>query len=131
MTLVILNPHAGGGRAGRVWRDLEPILWRHLGRLVVAVTEHPHDVVAHLDKAADAGLTRVIAIGGDGTNHVLVNALARWNQSHPGATPFVYGNLPLGTGQDWARGLGVPRSDLDAAARWIAEAQPIATDLAS
>jgi YegS/Rv2252/BmrU family lipid kinase len=127
-TLIILNPHAGSGRAGRVWKKLEPLLWKLLGELVIAVTEHPEDVAQHLDKAYASGLTRVISIGGDGTNHALVNALAKLNEQHPDGPPMVYGNLPIGSGRDWARSRGVP-FDIEAAAHWIARAQPSPTDI--
>jgi diacylglycerol kinase (ATP) len=42
---------------------------------------------------------------------------------------MVYGNLPIGTGRDWARGQGVPYNNLKAAAAWIASAQPLPTDI--
>lgn len=127
-TLIILNPHAAGGLAGRVWRDVEPLLWQSLGELVIAVTEKPEDVAQHLDKAYASGLTRVISIGGDGTNHSLVNALADLNERHPEGPFMVYGNLPIGTGRDWARSRGIP-FNTEAAARWIATAQPHPVDI--
>lgn len=127
-TLIILNPHAGGGKAGQLWRRIEPLLWEHLGELVVAVTERSEEVAQHLDRAYDAGLTRVISIGGDGTNHALVNALANFNAQNPSAPPMIYGTLPIGTGRDWARSRGIPL-DPEAAARWIATAQPHPTDI--
>lgn len=128
-TLIVLNPHAGGGQAGRVWRELEPILWDELGELVIAVTQHPDEVAPHLDKAHAAGLKRVIAIGGDGTNHALINALAAFNAAHAPEDAMIYGSIPIGTGRDWARGIGIPYNDYRAAARWIAHAQPRATDI--
>lgn len=121
-TLIVLNPHAAGGRAGQVWLALEPYLWQELGELVVAVTERPGEVAAHLDKARDIGISRVISVGGDGTNHALVNALIAHNAQTPGLEPMVYGNLPVGTGRDWARGIGLPYNDPQAAARQIARA---------
>jgi YegS/Rv2252/BmrU family lipid kinase len=127
-TLVILNPHAGGGRAGRIWRDIEPLLWNQLGELVIAVTQHPEEVAPHLDSAYEVGIRRVIAIGGDGTNHALVNALTAINQRRA-ADPMVYGNLPVGTGKDWARGIGIPYKDTRAAVEWIARARPAPTDI--
>jgi YegS/Rv2252/BmrU family lipid kinase len=127
-TLIILNPHAGSGRAGRVWTELEPLLWQTLGELVVAITQRTEEVALHLDKAYASGLTRVISIGGDGTNHALVNALADLNERNPNGTQMVYGNLPIGSGKDWARFKGIP-FDLKQAAHWIAEAQPEATDI--
>lgn len=128
-TLIILNPHAGGGRAGRLWQEVEPMLWNMLGELIVAVTERPQEVAGHLDKARAVGVNRVISIGGDGTNHALINALADLNARDPGGEPMIYGNLPIGTGRDWARGQGVPYNNLKAAAAWIAQAQPLPTDI--
>lgn len=128
-TLIILNPHAGNGRAGTLWREVEPMLWEQLGDLIVAVTDQPGEVAHHLDKAQAIGVSRVVSIGGDGTNHALINALAELNARHPNVSPMVYGNLPIGTGQDWARGQGVPYNDLKAAARWIASAEPLPTDI--
>lgn len=127
-TLIILNPHAAGGRAGQLWTRIEPLLWERLGELVVAVTERPEDVAPHLDKAYAAGLNRVISVGGDGTNHALVNALVQLNEQHPGGPQMVYGNLPVGTGRDWARSHGIPLN-LEAAADWIAGAVPGPVDL--
>ena len=127
-TLVILNPFAGSGRAGRVWKELEPLLWEQLGELVVAITQRTEDVAQHLDKAYDAGIQRVIAIGGDGTNHTLINALAALNAQHPNDPKMIYGNLPIGSGQDWARHKKIPL-DIHQAARWIAKATPTATDV--
>ncbi len=122
-TLIVLNPHAAGGNAGRMWRSLEPYLWQELGELVVAVTQRPDEVAGHLDEARKVGITRVISIGGDGTNHALVNALLAHNAAHPDLAPMVYGNLPVGTGRDWARGIGLPFRDPRAAAHQIAHAQ--------
>lgn len=121
-TLIILNPHAAGGHAGRVWRSLEPYLWQELGELVVAITEHPNEVGGHLEEARSVGITRVISVGGDGTNHALINALIAHNAAHADSPPMVYGNLPVGTGRDWARGIGLPYKDPRAAAQYIAHA---------
>lgn len=128
-TLIILNPHAGGGRAGKLWREVEPLLWETLGELVIAVTQRSDEVAQHLDKAQAVGVNRVVAIGGDGTNHALINALAELNARNPSGEPMVYGNLPIGTGRDWARGQGIPSGSVQAAAEWIAQAQPKATDI--
>ncbi|MEP7287099.1 MAG: diacylglycerol kinase family protein [Chloroflexota bacterium] len=127
-TLIILNPHAGSGRAGKLWSKIEPLLWQELGELVVAVTQKPGDVAQHLEKAHDVGLTRVIAIGGDGTNHALINEMVRINRHYPDDPPMTFGNLPIGTGQDWSRSLGVPQSPVEAVA-WIKAAQSVPLDV--
>lgn len=127
-TLIILNPYAAGGKAGKLWTEVEPLLWEKLGELVVAITQRPEEVAIHLDKAYASGLTRVISIGGDGTNHALVNAIATLSEQHPDGEAIIYGILPVGTGRDWARHAGIPL-DIGAAATWIANAQPHPTDL--
>jgi diacylglycerol kinase (ATP) len=127
-TLIILNPHAGSGRAGKLWTEIEPMLWKELGELVVAVTQRPEDVAPHLEQARAAGLTRVIAIGGDGTNHALINALIKLNQQHPEGPMMTFGNLPMGTGQDWARTMGIPFKPADAV-RWIKGAHSTPLDV--
>lgn len=126
-TLIILNPHAGSGRAGRCWKQIEPLLWERLGELIVAVTHHPQELGDHLDTAYQAGVRRIISIGGDGTNHAVINALAQLHHQ-PGPPEFTYGILPVGTGQDWARSRGIPlkvRQSVD----WLSRATPRPVDI--
>jgi diacylglycerol kinase (ATP) len=127
-TLIVLNPHAANGQAGKLWSTIEPILWDYLGELVIAVTQSSDDVAQHIHQAYEAGLTRVISIGGDGTNHGLINALVAHNEHYPDQPKMEYGMLPIGTGRDWARSQGIP-FDIQAAAKWIAEAKPKAVDV--
>ncbi len=122
-TLVILNPHAGGGRARQVFHRIEDPLARAFGELVLALTERPEEVEAHLDSAARAGITRLIAVGGDGTNNVVLNALA-----HRPELKMTFGSISVGTGSDWSRSLGVPREP-EKAIEWFASAQPTDCDL--
>jgi len=126
--LVILNPHAGGGRAGRLWHRIEPLLWEVLGDPVIAITQRPAEVAAHLDDAMRLGFDRVITIGGDGTNHVIINALAALAEQGTAMPLPVLGILPIGTGRDWARALGIPLKP-EQAVQWLAEAQPQPVDV--
>jgi YegS/Rv2252/BmrU family lipid kinase len=122
-TLIIINPNASGGRAGAMFKRVEDRLVEVLGEFVLAVTKRPEDVAEHLDTAVAAGISRLIAIGGDGTNHTVINALAK----HP-ELDLTFGSLPVGTGRDWARSLGIP-SDPEAAVDWLARAQAVPCDL--
>lgn len=129
-TLIILNPHAGSGRAGRLWTEIEPLLWKELGDLLVAITQNPDEVAPHLHMARKAGITRVIAIGGDGTNHFIINELARLNRLHPDGPRMTFGSLPMGTGRDWSRTLGIPHTP-EQAVKWIAGAHAAPVDIGS
>jgi diacylglycerol kinase (ATP) len=131
-TLIILNPFAASGRAAATWKDIEPTARQELGELSVAITQTPQDVTAHLRRAQDTGFSRVIAIGGDGTNQMVVNALMNLNQQSPPdqqtPPPMAFGTLPVGTGRDWARMLGIPFDPREAVG-WLRDAQPIPVDI--
>jgi YegS/Rv2252/BmrU family lipid kinase len=122
-TLIIVNPHAAGGRAERIFRRIESRLVKDFGRFVVAVTERPEDVASRLDAAAQARISRLIAVGGDGTNHVVLNALAQRPE-----LKMAFGSIPVGTGRDWSRALGVPPTPAEAV-DWLARARPFPCDL--
>lgn len=106
--LVVVNPAAGGGRAARF------VPWLH-ERLAarpdvdLAVTRRRGDAERLAADAVGEGRGRVIAVGGDGTIQEVVNGLLARN----GGAGI--GIVPLGSGNDLARSLGLPR---DPAAAW-------------
>ena len=122
-TLVIVNPNACGGNALAVYKSIEGRMAGWFGDLTVAISEKPEDVGRHVDAAAQVGLDLVIAVGGDGTNHSVVNALAE----RPGLAA-AFGSLPVGTGTDWSRALEVS-PDPKAAVDWLVRARPVLCDL--
>lgn len=122
-TLIIVNTNAGGGKAGAVFKQIQDQLVDKLGEFIVAFTEKPEEVAEHLDAAAMADIQRLIAIGGDGTNHAVVNALAQRPD-----LGMIFGSLPVGTGRDWARTLGIPE-DPEKALEWLARAKPVPCDI--
>ncbi len=127
-TVFVLNPHAGSGTARRVWSEIEPLIETRIEDYSVVVTETIEEISPRLGEAVAAGVQRVIAVGGDGTNHAVINEVIKLNEA--GTTPpLVYGNVPIGTGRDWARGLGVPIDSIPAIAEWIVNAAPSPIDL--
>jgi lipid kinase YegS len=61
-------------------------------------------------EALDRGATRIIAGGGDGTINAVANALIGNGESKPDVE---LGIFPLGTANDFARGLGLPFENLN------------------
>jgi diacylglycerol kinase (ATP) len=109
--LWIVNPSAGRGRGARIVESLPArIAARRLPGDVVA-TSGPRDAVRLAREAARRGAPLVVAVGGDGTAHEVVNGLA--------GSDTAFGLVPVGTGNDLAMALGVP-SDVDAALDVIA-----------
>ena len=99
--LVIINPTAGGGRALRsVPWVRERLARRPEARL--ELTGRPGDAESLAAGAARRGHDRVIAIGGDGTVQEVVNGLLSAGE------PATMGIVPLGSGNDLARSLGLP-----------------------
>ena len=117
---LIVNPSAGGGKAGRVAPQVERTLREH-GLRVRRVDTRDLDHARTLAReGAHAGET-VVALSGDGMIGVVADVL----RGIPGA---VLGVLPGGRGNDLARVLGIPRDPI-AACAVIARGLPRAMDL--
>ncbi|MEM7356807.1 MAG: diacylglycerol kinase family protein, partial [Acidobacteriota bacterium] len=114
-TVVVVNPTAGGRRAGQVWAQLR----RLAPELANATKIQADDATtgrAELDGRLQEGVERVLAVGGDGTAHLVVNALLTAGLGERVA----FGLVPAGTGSDLAR-------SLDLAARPAAALQRVIT----
>jgi YegS/Rv2252/BmrU family lipid kinase len=101
-TLVVVNPAAGSGAAMRRWSALRALARASFDFDEVQTTAPGHATSIARD-AVSAGVERILAVGGDGTLHELVNALA--------STRVALGIIPAGTGNDFARSLRLPRSE--------------------
>jgi diacylglycerol kinase (ATP) len=105
---VIWNPAAGStGRAENVRRTLNSQRGVELME-----TGSPEEAAAGVEAACRAGVPRVIAAGGDGTVNTVVTALAAFRRDHGRASTLAV--LPLGTGNDLARSLGMPLNPTEA-----------------
>lgn len=94
-TLVLLNPHAAGGRAARLAPALGDAVDRHGATLVVPQSLDE----ALVDLAVVPSGARVVVAGGDGSVQRLLPALI--------AGGFELALLPCGTGNDTARAFGL------------------------
>ena len=99
--LVIVNPAAGGGRA---LRSVDWLRERLATRpdVRIEITRRPRDAETLAADAVRDGHDRVIAVGGDGTVQEVVNGLLAAGK------PAAMGIVPLGSGNDLARSLGLP-----------------------
>lgn len=118
--LLVTNPSSGSADARR--RDA---ILSELARLGHADAVEPGDADALArELPRDArGAELVVVAGGDGTFNCTVNALADARDD------VVFGLLPMGTGNDFARTMGLPMDALDAA-RALVEGRERAVDLA-
>lgn len=103
--VVVTNPGTGAAALAQALDVL-----RTAGDVRVEATEGPDELDAVLDGLGGSAATLVVA-GGDGTMHAVVGALHRRGELE-GTT---LGLVPLGTGNDFARGNGLPLAPADAA----------------
>src|SRR5690242_19161937 len=71
---IILNPMADMGNAWRIARDLRSITEQH-GDVDWSGTVYPGHAIALAKQAGEQGYDMVIAMGGDGTVHEVMNGL--------------------------------------------------------
>ena len=112
----IVNPAAAGGRLGREWPRLEERLTENGFRPETIFTEAPGHAADLAADAVAAGAERIVVAGGDGTVCEAAEGVFR-------AGGCELAILPLGTGNDAARTLGIPTTIADAA-RSAAEVPP-------
>lgn len=104
---LLVNPTAGRGRAAR-WVAPVAARLRAGGRQVVElVGGSAAEAVDLASQAVADGFSTLVALGGDGLVHAAAQAVA--------TRPVTLGIVPVGTGNDVARGLGIPRGDPRAA----------------
>ena len=103
-TLIIANPEAQLGAGRKVAERLQHFLslaWGDGGAFDLVLTERPRHAA---ELAADTrGYGTVVALGGDGVIHEVVNGLMR----HDPASRPALAVVPVGSGNDYALTLGI------------------------
>lgn len=109
---IILNPMADMGNAWRIARDLRSITEEH-GGADWSGTVYPGHAIELAKQAGEQGYDMVIAMGGDGTVHEVVNGLMKL----PEEKRPVLGVVPVGSGNDFAHGIHASRKPTEALRR--------------
>lgn len=117
--MVVANPTAGGGKAGKLIGRADEIL--HSLRIAhqVRVTESPADMESTARQAAEDGAPVVAVLGGDGTVSCAANGVL--------GTGAALAVLPAGTGDDFAKAIGAAK--FGAAVRLLANPKIRAIDV--
>lgn len=103
--LVVVNPRSGGGSTERMFGAIRATLERALGEVAVEMTSRPGHGIELARRGALAGHPLVIAIGGDGTIHEVVNGLMTARDETGVAAQL--GIVGQGTGGDFRKTLGL------------------------
>ena len=120
---IILNPVADMRNAWKVANDLRPIIQEY-GDADWSGTVYPTHATELAKQAGEQGYERVIAMGGDGTVHEVVNGIMQL----PAEQRPILGVVPVGSGNDFAHAIGIPMRP-DHALACALNDQPSAIDL--
>ncbi|MGZ4108489.1 MAG: diacylglycerol/lipid kinase family protein [Actinomycetota bacterium] len=103
---VIVNPHAGKRRVGDEIPELERTLQARGLPYELRRTEGPGDATRFARETLEAGGRFVVAVGGDGTVHEVVNGMM--DGGKPLVADAVLGVVAAGSGCDLVRTFGLP-----------------------
>jgi YegS/Rv2252/BmrU family lipid kinase len=104
--LVIVNPIAGRGAGERVIPRIVRLLREHGLSFDLVRTERPWHAAELARQAVVSGYRTVVAVGGDGTSNEVLNGLMAAREAGEGEAAM--GVLCVGTGNDFAYGMGIP-----------------------
>ena len=125
-TLMLVNPGAGGrGNVDTVEKARSRFAdagWD----VSVLRSRDVDEAAATIRQSVGEGIELLVLCGGDGTLHHAVQHLPQSAGNFPSPLPF--GIIPLGSGNDFFRGLGSPR-DPSGAAENIIKGKPVPIDI--
>jgi YegS/Rv2252/BmrU family lipid kinase len=109
----IANPVAGGGKVKAQWPQIEQALKDAGIAFEVVFTKEKRHAIQLAKEAVEQGCRHLVAVGGDGTGHEVVNGIMQQTACPPEDVTFTL--LPVGTGNDWIKQYRIPKNP----GRWI------------
>jgi diacylglycerol kinase (ATP) len=122
---LIVNPASDRGRTAQIGEALQALLHERAAAasekgqpydLDWVLTEQPSHATVLAEQAAREGIDIIVAVGGDGTVHEVINGLMRIEADK---RPTL-GIIPVGTGNDFVHNLGLSLDQGEAAHRLFA-----------
>ena len=117
MYYFIVNEHGGGGRASKTWRKVKKLMHTSLSEKGESHKAYKSSGPGDAKKIAEAvcrkierdgnGDDKVIVVGGDGTINEVLNGITCFDK-------LSLGVIPTGSGNDFARGLGISKNTEEA-----------------
>lgn len=105
----IINPKAGNGHCLKTWKKIEAQLKIEQHSYFAYFTEYPGHAKKMASQIADSNDDPkiIIAVGGDGTIHEVMNGIIKYKN-------ITLGFIPGGSGNDFSRGFQIPADPLEA-----------------
>ena len=124
--MVIVNPKAGSGRGLKDWPIISNQMYNSNLKFTCLFTEHKYHAIELTVKAINDGFRNIVAIGGDGTIHEVVNGI--FIQKKVPTTEICLAVIPAGTGNDWIRMFGISKTYSEAV-RSLVEKRTVLQDV--
>ena len=123
----IINPMAKNGYGLSTWNKVKEELEKRGIPFQAFFTEyhgHAKELALSIAKNVDGETVNLVAVGGDGTLHEIINGIIKYPN-------IVVGVIPAGSGNDFSRGLFIPKNPLIALDHIISKAliQPESIDV--
>ena len=119
--IILFNPTAKRGKARRLLEGALKVFRQENVHFEVRESQSSQHLTELARGASEEKPDLIVSAGGDGTHHYVINGLLR--------SEIPLGLLPMGTGNDFAKGMGMPM-DLHAAAATLLSGHVREIDLA-
>ena len=104
--VVILNPFAGKKKGIKHKDRIFKLLEKYKISFQPFITEHGGHAIELTQQLIEKGHRKIIGIGGDGTMNEIVNGI--FTQQSVSPSEVVMAFIPVGSGNDWVRTVGIP-----------------------
>jgi YegS/Rv2252/BmrU family lipid kinase len=102
----IVNPNAGEGKGKKDWYRIADLFKKRSIPITVKFTEKKNQAIEFAREAVIKGYRKIIAVGGDGTLHEVINGIFTQGECSPRQVSV--GMIPVGTGNDWGKMFSIP-----------------------
>ena len=109
---IIANPFSNSGKTSEIIDLVVKKLQSNLISHQIKLTERSGDEIEFVKEATQAGYNKILAIGGDGTVQKVVAGITIQKNIPP--EKMIFGLIPSGTGNDWAKSKNIPLNVSDA-----------------
>lgn len=120
--LLVINPRSGVKKPKTLFDDVVKMIDKNGWKTDLVFTEYREHATQIISQATD--YRRIVCMGGDGTLNEAINGMLK----NPSVNELGY--IPAGSTNDFAAGLGLPRSILRSA-KFSATAEALPTDIGS
>ena len=109
---IIANPFSNSGNTSEIIDLVVKKLQSNLISHQIRLTERSGDEIEFVKEATQDGYNKILAIGGDGTVQKVVAGITI--QKNIPTEKMIFGLIPSGTGNDWAKSKNIPLNVSDA-----------------